>query len=66
MADRYLIRDLTAPTGYESNSLTMSFTFFCRVKVPENIQKKLAHNEELKKQKTEATTKKMQVCCIPS
>lgn len=33
-----------------------------RLKVPENISKKLAQNEELKKLKTDAISKKVQVC----
>ena len=32
------------------------------LKVPENISKKLAQNEELKKLKTDAMSKKVQVC----
>ena len=59
MADRYLIRDLSSPEGY----VTASFRFAhsCSVKVPENFQKKLSHNESLRKLKTEAIEKKIKV-----
>jgi hypothetical protein len=39
----------------------MYLTFFRRVKVPENIQKKLAHTEKLKQEKTEAIAKNVKV-----
>ena len=61
MADRYLIRDLTAPAGYVDMSLIISYISSCSVKVPENIQKKLAHNEGLRKLKAEAIEKKIKV-----
>jgi hypothetical protein len=61
MADRYLIRDLTAPAGYVIRPPSLS-TVFCSVQVPENIQKKLAHNESLRKLKAEAIEKKIKVC----
>ena len=62
MADRYLIRDLTAPAGYVTEYVHVWSILFCSVKVPENIQKKLAYNEGLRKLKTEAIAKKIQVC----
>ena len=66
MADRYLIRDLSTPVGYVGIQLAMSYVYFRRVQVPENIQKKLAHTEKLKQEKTEAIAKKVEVCWLIS
>ena len=62
MADRYLIRDLTAPAGYVTNHFLVLFPFSPSVKAPENVQKKLAQNEKLRKLKAEAIEKKVKVC----
>lgn len=52
MADRFLIRDIATPQGYV-NASYMVLVFFS-VHVPENFQKKVAHNESLRKLKTAA------------
>ena len=62
MADRYLIRDLTAPAGYVPQICSLLQALSRSVQVPENIQKKLAHNESLRKLKAEAIEKKIKVC----
>jgi hypothetical protein len=62
MADRYLIRDLTAPAGYVINMCFEMSSFICSVQVPENVQKKLAQNEKLRKLKAEAIENKVKVC----
>jgi len=62
MADRYLIRDLTAPAGYVTESFYTILPSIRSVQVPENVQKKLAQNEKLRKLKAEAIEKKVKVC----
>ena len=43
---------------------TNHISFPCSVKAPENVQKKLAQNEKLRKLKTEAIEKKVKVSYI--
>jgi hypothetical protein len=62
MADRYLIRDLTAPAGYVKNKLLQVTSIPLSIQVPENVQKKLAQNEKLRKLKAEAIENKIKVC----